>query len=74
MVVSHPFCSRLEADRVINSWMAALNGRQAGWLLCTNTGFGILAAVPGEVLKLIMISDSLQMKMFFSEFKINSIF
>ena len=41
----------------IHSWMAALksNGRQAGWLLCTNTGLKFLAAVHGDVLKLIII-------------------
>ena len=33
-----------ESIRVITTWIAAskTNGRQAGWLLQTNTGFGVL--------------------------------
>ena len=60
------FCLRFEPNWVINSWMALKsNGRQAG-CYAQIWGWAFLAAVPVDVLKLIMITVSLQMKLIFS--------
>ena len=56
-----PFSSIFQHDRVLSSWLAAVknNGRQDDW-----RGLVFLVALPGKVLKLIVISVSLQMKVF----------